>query len=173
MKAIIEVDVPEFQIGQEVSIYFKDTMYIHSICKKADDWISVNERSPKENGWYQCSVDVLCDSECVMDLFYKDGRWLDNRRICMFDTYSIFGYGSTCEYHKLGFHEFDDFDWTKNVKAWMPLPEPYIGDSKSYGKKNLLPYSEDVYERVERNSDPELWVHFKPESGEGVNDEQV
>ena len=26
MKAIIEVDVPDYQIGQEVSIYFKDTM---------------------------------------------------------------------------------------------------------------------------------------------------
>jgi DNA-directed RNA polymerase subunit RPC12/RpoP len=31
MKAIIELDVPEFQIGQEVSIYFKDTMMIKGI----------------------------------------------------------------------------------------------------------------------------------------------
>ena len=34
MKAIIEVDVPEYQIGQDVSVYFKDTMCVKSVCKK-------------------------------------------------------------------------------------------------------------------------------------------
>lgn len=34
MKAVIEVDVPEYQIGQEVSVYFKDTMCVKSVCKK-------------------------------------------------------------------------------------------------------------------------------------------
>ena len=33
-KAIIEIDVPEFQIGQEVSIYFKDTMMIKGIVRE-------------------------------------------------------------------------------------------------------------------------------------------
>ena len=92
-------------------------------------WIPVKEK-PKENGWYQCSVDTPGGSEYVMDLFYKDGKWLDNRRINMFDTYSIFGYGSICEYHKLSFDEFDDFDWTRHVKAWMPLPKPYKAESE-------------------------------------------
>lgn len=32
MKAIITVDVPEHQIGQEVSVYFKDTMCVKSVC---------------------------------------------------------------------------------------------------------------------------------------------
>jgi len=31
MKAIIKLDVPEYQIGQEVSIYFKDTMMIKGV----------------------------------------------------------------------------------------------------------------------------------------------
>ena len=34
MKAIIEVDVPEYQIGQDVSVYFKDSMCVKSVCKK-------------------------------------------------------------------------------------------------------------------------------------------
>lgn len=32
MKAIITVDVPEHQIGQEVSVHFKDTMCVKSVC---------------------------------------------------------------------------------------------------------------------------------------------
>lgn len=33
MKAIIKVDVPEWQIGQNVSVYFPDTMWIHGKCE--------------------------------------------------------------------------------------------------------------------------------------------
>ena len=33
MKAMIEVDVPEFQIGQEASVYFKDTMCVKGVCR--------------------------------------------------------------------------------------------------------------------------------------------
>ena len=32
MKAIIELDVPGFQIGQEVTVYFKDTMQTKGVC---------------------------------------------------------------------------------------------------------------------------------------------
>ncbi len=34
--AIIRIKVPEWQIGEEVKIYFKDTMYISGICEKED-----------------------------------------------------------------------------------------------------------------------------------------
>lgn len=34
--AIIRIRVPEWQIGEEVKIYFKDTMYISGICEKED-----------------------------------------------------------------------------------------------------------------------------------------
>ena len=34
MKAIIEVDVPDYQIGQEVSIYYKDTMMIKGVVQE-------------------------------------------------------------------------------------------------------------------------------------------
>lgn len=37
MKAIITVDVPEHQIGQEVSVYFKDTMCVKGTCESETD----------------------------------------------------------------------------------------------------------------------------------------
>jgi hypothetical protein len=36
MKAIIKLDVPDYQIGQEVHIYFKDTMMVKGICEEAE-----------------------------------------------------------------------------------------------------------------------------------------
>ena len=36
MKAIIRLEVPEHQIGQEVSCCFKDTMSVKGICEKAE-----------------------------------------------------------------------------------------------------------------------------------------
>ena len=32
MKAVIRLDVPDYQIGQPVSVYFKDTMEKHGLC---------------------------------------------------------------------------------------------------------------------------------------------
>ena len=43
MKAVIELDVPDWQIGQEVSVYFPDTMCKRGICqpkKELDDEIA-------------------------------------------------------------------------------------------------------------------------------------
>lgn len=92
-------------------------------------WIPVSEL-PKENGWYQCAV-ILNDLPQTMELFYKNGKWLDNRRISMFNTYDIYGYGNTKEKHKLSYQELiSEFDWTENVIAWQPLPEPYKAESE-------------------------------------------
>ena len=33
MKAVIELDVPEWQIGQDVTVYFPDTMVKHCKCE--------------------------------------------------------------------------------------------------------------------------------------------
>ena len=41
MRAIIEVDVPDYQIGQEASIYFKDTMMIKGIVQEPSiTWVT-------------------------------------------------------------------------------------------------------------------------------------
>ena len=43
MKAVVYLDVPEWQIGQEVSVYFPDSMMKRSVCKS----VKVRERPEK------------------------------------------------------------------------------------------------------------------------------
>lgn len=43
MKAVIYLDVPEWQIGQEVSVYFPDSMVEHGKCEE------VKEKKPCDN----------------------------------------------------------------------------------------------------------------------------
>lgn len=91
-------------------------------------WIPVNERKPIDNGWYQCTTKTPENYRMVIDLYFKNGKWLDNRRIDMFEVYRIYGYGHSDQEHLLKYDEFDNFNWTDYVIAWMPLPEPYKGD---------------------------------------------
>ncbi len=43
MKAVIKLDVPEWQIGTEVSVYFKDTMMQRGICEKETENIKLKQ----------------------------------------------------------------------------------------------------------------------------------
>ena len=53
MKAIIKLDVPDYQIGQEVSIYFKDTMMVKGVVENnTGEWVQDGEIW-EEN--YKCS----------------------------------------------------------------------------------------------------------------------
>jgi hypothetical protein len=66
MKAIITVEVPEHQIGQEVSVYFKDTMCVKSVCTpltESDDCVSREDvlkgrtYTSTEEGWEGYTID--------------------------------------------------------------------------------------------------------------------
>jgi len=70
MKAVIEVDVPEYQIGQEVSVYFKDTMCAKSVCKKKQGTIeelkklrlqihNIEEPDHDFEGFFQCQDEAI------------------------------------------------------------------------------------------------------------------
>lgn len=48
MKAIIQIDVPDYQIGQEVSIYFKDTMMIKGIVQEQSREAEIKEQEKAE-----------------------------------------------------------------------------------------------------------------------------
>jgi len=66
MKTIIKLDVPEYQIGQEVSIYFKDTMMIKGVVQKpkTGHWkrISIDKYVQHAMAYYKCSV---CDKDII------------------------------------------------------------------------------------------------------------
>lgn len=87
-------------------------------------WIPCSKKTPEYNGWYECTV-ISDNLLRTIDLFYKDGKWLDNRKINMFDVYDIYGYGNSTEKHKLSYEELISVDWTEDVIAWMPRPEAY------------------------------------------------
>lgn len=60
MKAIITVDVPEHQIGQEVSVYFKDTMCVKSVCTpltESDDCVSRQAVIDIFDLWWNHAID--------------------------------------------------------------------------------------------------------------------
>ena len=62
MKAVINLDVPEWQIGQPVSVYFPDTMMKKGVCEllkeqpKNGTWIEKEDYYG--DTYYDCSV---CD----------------------------------------------------------------------------------------------------------------
>ena len=83
MKAVIIVDVPDYQMGQEVSVYFKDTMCIKSICKE-DSTIAELEKIKAEIKSYEirrkleftpnCRDCVFCTRDTFTDIY----RTIDN-----------------------------------------------------------------------------------------------
>jgi len=72
MKAVIELDVPEWQIGQDVSVYFPDTMVKHGKCEllkeqEAVEPILIREGRNKNYNDYVCP---RCDNEVVYEQNY-------------------------------------------------------------------------------------------------------
>lgn len=63
MKAIVRLDVPDYQIGQEVHVYFKDSMTDKGICEeeKVGHWELLS------NELYMCSE---CYAKWTMKLNY-------------------------------------------------------------------------------------------------------
>ena len=43
MRAAIRLDVPDWQIGQPVTVYFKDTMMKHGICEREHELVRCKE----------------------------------------------------------------------------------------------------------------------------------
>ena len=66
MKAIVRLDVPDYQIGQEVSIYFKDTMMIKGVVQepKTGHWkrVSIDKYVQHAMAFYRCSE---CGEEII------------------------------------------------------------------------------------------------------------
>ena len=94
---------------------------------------------PKKNGWYLVTLEFnqgepliapksiletvkknYYYSRMVMDLYYKDGRWYDNRVRNVFETYTVLDiFGKRL-------YKSDLCDRTDSVIRWKPY-RPYFG----------------------------------------------
>lgn len=92
-------------------------------------WKRFDKKKPKENGWYQCTVETD-GLRFVTYLRWKDGRFIDGNRQDVFDTYDVYEYNySTHEYDR-SISTDQHCDLTKFVIAWKKLPKPYRSDLK-------------------------------------------
>lgn len=59
VKAIVKLEVPEWQIGEEVSVHFPDSMVSHGVCEKdaaPRDCKRCKHRVENSKGFYSCEV---------------------------------------------------------------------------------------------------------------------
>ena len=68
MKAIIKIDVPEFQIGQEVSVYFKDTMCVKGICETDDGC----DNDCEHCNWTECPKEPNEDAISIVNATIRE-----------------------------------------------------------------------------------------------------
>ena len=100
----------------------------NAITNEGEGWTAVSEGLPKMNGWYECTV-IVNTLPWTAEFYYKNGKWVDNRRIDMIHTYDIYGYDPVTKEknHKLSYQELiSEYDWTGYVVAWKPLSKPYL-----------------------------------------------
>lgn len=67
MKAIIRLDVPDYQIGQPVTVYFKDTMRKTGVCEK-DEIVHCNE-------CYFNTNNICCNGQTLAGAFVKPDQF--------------------------------------------------------------------------------------------------
>ena len=100
VNAYIKVKVPKWQIGQEASVYFKDTMCVKGICKeikkaskkgdlemrnenRIDNFLTKVGKLWKENVPDWRFMQLICNlqSACGSDMFYmEEDRFLEHLR---------------------------------------------------------------------------------------------
>lgn len=66
MKAVIRLDVPDFQIGQQVDVYFKNTMHDKSICESDPTEPVEYDTEGSRYSWF-----FVC-GECHGNIDFKD-----------------------------------------------------------------------------------------------------
>ena len=77
MKAVIELDVPEWQIGQDVSVYFPDTMVKHGKCellKEQEAVVLCKDCKFSKPDWEEARWCELYDCRRYENWFCADGE---------------------------------------------------------------------------------------------------
>ena len=152
MKAIIEVDVPDHQIGQEVSIYLKDTMMIKGIVQESSgDLISrqaVLDLMRRETRWCVRSEDGKFNNVGLLydDVMFgidklppvkQEPKWIPvSEKLPKNGTWNLFTDGKNVSVERYKSDTIDHFypngRWFSldEAIAWMPLPQPYKAESE-------------------------------------------
>ena len=92
-------------------------------------WHVFKKKKPKKEGWYQCTVEVPGQQRYVMDLYWYNrlgGRFRDNRRQNVFDSYIVYGYNDETRELNLRLYTEPLCDRTEGVIAWRKLPRTYM-----------------------------------------------
>lgn len=87
-----------------------------------DEWIPFPKNTPRHRGWHICSIRYGTEpgQAYVMDLFWDDehNEWRDNRRIDVFNTYSVYNLKNERLYN-------DYYCKRSDVIAFKEMPEVY------------------------------------------------
>lgn len=94
-------------------------------------WRRYPRRKPKEEGWYQCTVQhgYGIDEPMVMDLYFwfkpdHGGVWVDRRRQKVFDGYKVY---QQCRAPIDDNRVFTDYLCEReDVIAWKKLPKCFV-----------------------------------------------
>lgn len=100
-------------------------------CVDEISWIPFPENIPSYRGWYSCTIRYGTDQNqtYVMDLFWDDklNEWHDNRRIDVFNTYSVYNLKNELLH--------DDYCCKReDVIAFKPMPDVYMPPVNSKGE---------------------------------------
>lgn len=84
-------------------------------------WKKFLKKTPKENGWYMCTVEVERQQRYTMSLYWysESQKFIDNIRKNVCETYEVMGFGGNRLYD-IG------QDRTNSVVAWRNIPKPYM-----------------------------------------------
>lgn len=77
MKAVIKLDVPEWQIGEEVQVFFPDSMCKRGVCEVQTDtahWNCLDNYGGQVNG-FECSKCKMPSKEDT-EFCSSCGRWM-------------------------------------------------------------------------------------------------
>lgn len=91
-------------------------------------WRPFERIKPKTKGWYACTVEVHRTQRYVMNLFWNpiSGRWKDNIRQNVFDSYKVYGYNEETKKEDKLLTTSGLCDRTVDVVAWKNIPKTYM-----------------------------------------------
>lgn len=116
VKAMIKIEVPDWQIGSPVSLHFKDTMSIHGVCEKDSSFTWIPTTCHTETDETKGEISVM---DCTMP--EVDEEILVTIRIG--DKYYV--EKTTALKDEDGWYTDDGYDWIDDIVAWASLPDPY------------------------------------------------